>query len=73
MAATQLTTDPDWSEAPEWAQWFAIDEDGEGFWSDYLPTRSRDYWMPVPTESKCSFAGTFDASNWEDSIQQRPL
>lgn len=28
---------PDWSQAPEWAQWYAIDSDGYAHWFDNEP------------------------------------
>ena len=68
----KLLTAPDWSEAPEWAQWFAIDEDGEGFWAEHLPTRSHDCWLPMSIKSNYSWAGIFDATDWKNSLQQRP-
>ena len=29
---------PDWSQAPEWAQWYAIDGDGQRWWFEIEPT-----------------------------------
>lgn len=28
---------PDWKNAPEWAKWWAIDEDGSGWWYKLKP------------------------------------
>lgn len=34
-AAQGVTPQPDWSQAPEWAQWWTIDADGEiSYWQD---------------------------------------
>lgn len=30
--------EPDWSKAPDWAQWYAIDSDGVGYWYGSEPT-----------------------------------
>lgn len=30
---------PDWKDAPEWAKWLAMDEDGEWFWFENKPER----------------------------------
>ena len=28
---------PDWKDAPEWASWLAMDEDGDWFWYESEP------------------------------------
>lgn len=28
---------PDWKDAPEWAQWLAMDSDGEWYWYEHAP------------------------------------
>lgn len=28
---------PDWDTAPEWAQWWAVDSDGRGYWYEARP------------------------------------
>lgn len=39
IAALQSDPDaPDWSQAPEWAQWYAIDGDGQRWWFEIEPT-----------------------------------
>ena len=35
-----MTTQPDWSQAPEWAQWVAMERDGEWNWYECEPTMS---------------------------------
>lgn len=29
---------PDWKDAPEWANWLAMDENGNWFWYQYKPS-----------------------------------
>ena len=46
LAITALQSDPhapDWSQAPEWAQWYAIDRDGQRWWFDIEPT----FYIPI--------------------------
>ena len=39
IAALQSDPDaPDWSQAPEWARWYAIDGDGQRWWFEIEPT-----------------------------------
>jgi hypothetical protein len=43
---------PDWMDAPDWANWLAMDEDGEWFWHESKPEFSPgdashlSYWRP---------------------------
>lgn len=67
----------DWSKAPEWADWHAIDEDGKGFWFEIKPSIDRviNCWDnkgggsydPSGTQN---IGGVF--SEWKQSLQKRP-
>ena len=35
---------PDWSTAPDWAQWHAVDEDGRAFWFERQPRAMSSQW-----------------------------
>jgi hypothetical protein len=39
IAALKTPLGPNWDEAPEWAQWWSIDEDGEQNWHNEKPIR----------------------------------
>lgn len=40
---------PDWSKAPEWAKWWAIDSDGVAYWYEMKPyPKSTGDWTGVP-------------------------
>ena len=41
---TQQTYTPDWSKAPNDANWHARDSDGCGFWYNKRPAQSCDFW-----------------------------
>ena len=71
-------TEPDWTTAPSWAQWFTIDDDGYGFWWDTQPVANKmvgcwqvdmsaDWYDTQP-------AGIYPdaADDWEHSLRQRP-
>jgi hypothetical protein len=62
---------PDWANAPEWANWFAIDEHGTGWWCSKKPFIENNIWR-VPDGSAWTKSGHFDPTNWRTSLQQRP-
>ena len=47
IAALQSDPDaPDWSQAPEWANYYAIDDDGQCFWYENEPVRRGNDFYP---------------------------
>lgn len=60
---------PDWSTAPEWADWLAQNEYGEWSWFESEP-KPREYcwWHTVTTDSKRASAN----KNWQQTLQERP-
>lgn len=60
----------DWSQAPEWAEYVAMDEDGEWYWFEKKPVLGSSIWRN--TLGRSSFYEVIDAS-WRDSLQQRPV
>ena len=36
--------EPDWTQAPEWAMWWAMDADGEPFWMEDEPAHFDGVW-----------------------------
>ena len=63
---------PDWSQAPEWAKYFAMDEDGEFYYFEESPSMDVRSWQP---RSHGELGETFDhgyKGNWQDSLRKRP-
>jgi hypothetical protein len=60
---------PDWSQAPEWANYVAMDADGEWFWYSEEPTIVDNVW--IPDGGHHIYAGTTD-SPWTSSLSTRP-
>ena len=66
---------PDWSQAPAWANWWAMDGNGDSYWHSCVDE-------PFVSESIVEIANpqghTFDAptfnyqGNWQDSLRERP-
>ena len=63
---------PDWSQAPEWAKYFAMDEDGGFYYFEESPFMAVRSWQPQPHGE---LDETFDhgyKGNWQDSLRKRP-
>lgn len=56
---------PDWSKAPEWANWWAIDYNGSCYWYGEKPIKRNNHWFSG-SQLVCKFP------DWENSLQGRP-
>ena len=72
---------PDWDDAPEWAQWHAVDEDGNRAWFEHCPFAvepDSDVGVWYAQERTASTAaaefGPFDLTglDWRNSLRHRP-
>jgi len=73
MTDKKLPTSPDWSTAPEWAQYFAIDKDGQmGWFYEKRPIKKVLKNMWYSSGFKKPLSNAFDATNWQNSLQKRP-
>ena len=60
---------PDWKDAPEWANWLAMEGDGTWYWFELEPDIGHDYtWKP--RKGRCEYSGM--ASPWSDNLEKRP-
>jgi len=59
---------PDWKDAPEWAKWLSMDEDGEWWWYENEPYTDRDAWCPRGGGRQLAYIGDC----WGDSLTKRP-
>jgi len=64
--------EPDWSKAPEWANYFAMDADGTWWWHELKPNVSED--NPSSSEwhneGKTDYAFGFNL-DWKNSLKAR--
>lgn len=62
----------DWSEAPEWANWVAIDANGEWFWFENEPKilSIQDIW-DVKDGNVCPYELDDDPCDWKSSLRTR--
>ena len=66
---------PDWKDAPPWAQWLAMDNQGgpEWYWYELKPELKNNFWMQsVSGKVKCALITDGCAENWKDSLERRP-
>jgi len=62
---------PDWKDAPEWANYVAMDYDRRWYWYENDPTPNIDFW--VWNENVGRKENYFQAFPfWGDSLQSRP-
>lgn len=61
----------DWSEAPDWAQWWAVDSAGSAFWYENKPSVYDLMWAQL-SEGDHTYAGQGDPTNWRESLERRP-
>ena len=63
---------PDWSQAPEWASYFAMDEDGEFYYFEQSPSMASCSWQPQSPGESCETFNHSYNGNWQDSLRKRP-
>lgn len=60
---------PDWKDAPEWARYMAMDEDGEWYWFENKPDCGGCAWHG--DGGMLDYADV-DGDSWKDSMEPRP-
>lgn len=60
---------PDWKDAPEWAEYLAMDADGTWFWYEQAPTARGGGWDYAA--SRWAFAGA-SLPIWDETLEPRP-
>lgn len=62
------TIEPDWSKAPEWANWWAMDEDGTAWWYENKTYCKENEWTGTGNCMKVSRKN----DGWRDTLRERP-
>jgi len=78
--AALKSPEPDWSAAPEWAQWWAVSAASEAFWyaAEPKPINHMGHWARPMTNSRDSMmrrAGRIDlplGTDWRLTLRERP-
>jgi hypothetical protein len=59
---------PDWKDAPEWANWLAMDSNGEWNWFKNEPYAATDLWS---SSSRMESAQSYSEA-WYETLEKRP-
>jgi hypothetical protein len=72
MTLAQDQLEPNWEEAPEWANYLAQDRDNRWFWFEHEPLINHAYsaWIRK-TDGKIQLARD-DENSWYQSLRKRP-
>ena len=73
LAAMQQPAMPqaDWSQAPEWAEWWTVDSEDEAWWYEYEP-RALIYCWDSAIGRRCRDTNYPAPSVWRQTLQRRP-
>lgn len=78
-AMPQGVAEPDWSQAPDWANWWAVDADGDAFWYESEPRQGKDHWQPPGYDRPFADARRWqrddnwrDDNAWRATLRSRP-
>lgn len=69
----QFDNKPSWDDAPEWANWMAMDANGEWCWYENKPIVDSGTvsWEPRSGNERWSTA-RYDTTYWMTTLEQRP-
>src|SRR5687768_11326912 len=66
-----MEAEPVWEIAPEWARFWAMDENGDGYWYREHPAMGSTAWHGGSHVAQCSSLKK-RYENWKDSLRERP-
>jgi hypothetical protein len=59
---------PNWENAPEWANYVAMDYDGDWWWFEYKPSMAHNIWKA----NLGRYERMTDCDEWKRTLQSRP-
>jgi len=60
---------PDWKDAPEWAKFLAMDQDGDWYWFENKPFHDGFIWSNYNGQYELALEST---EKWKKSLEERP-
>jgi hypothetical protein len=63
---------PDWSSAPEWAMWWAVDANGGAYWHTDKPSATVDENAWLANDSMEWDVTSMVCPNWRETLTARP-
>lgn len=64
-----MSNKPDWKDAPEWAKYMAMDDDGEWYWFENEPGCGCSAWHGRGGMIEYAYV---DGDSWTESLEPRP-
>ena len=64
---------PSWDDAPEWAQWLAMDESGRWWWYEEKPVLQTNYFYWLGSKMEESLPVLDKSMVWDESLEQRKI
>lgn len=67
--------EPNWQDAPEWAKYYAVDEDGSAYFYKEKPQWEEDRWVPAHingADSTYSVVATVKVTEAKTSLREKP-
>lgn len=61
---------PDWSQSPKWANWWAMDANGDCYYYEDKPKMLLVTWMPTDTNNIFPSQSNYQG-DWENSLRER--
>lgn len=75
----EVLFEPDWSVAPDWASWWAVDMNGDSHWYSFEPVKNLEINEWTLQNNGEGADNVFDADSssiykvdWKDSLRKRP-
>ena len=63
---------PNWEDAPEWANWLAMDADGEWYWFEEEPEIEGDGWDLYKSMQQNRHELASAGRCWTQSLERKP-
>lgn len=64
---------PKWENAPEWAEYLAMDSDGSWWWHIEKPKKESGYWVSDSAHELAALLIEFtECFDWEKTLKKRP-
>ena len=61
-----MNNKPSWDDAPEWANWLAMDSDGSWYWFQNKPYEGNVVW-----HSEAGHVEPVNVPDWKDTLESR--
>lgn len=69
---TEQQNKPNWDNAPAWANWLAMDSDGEWYWYEKQPIQNGNNWEINSVHDKWKSTNIVSLI-WSDSLETRSI